>query len=132
MSSKWRVYREMLEAKRDELSGAIMWRDEIEIENHPDVFDQVQRANERDLAVAVIDRNSHILRRVNRALERLADGSFGFCIECGGEISNKRLAAAPWAEFCLACQEEHERREPDYEATAGKRHSFEDHAADAA
>jgi len=49
-----------------------------------------------------------LLRRVEAALRRIESGTFGECVACGDEINRKRLAAMPWTEFCLQCQEERE------------------------
>jgi DnaK suppressor protein len=51
------------------------------------------------------------LKLVDAALERLAAGDFGACLACGGAISNGRLNAIPWAEYCIRCQEDAVRRE---------------------
>lgn len=47
-------------------------------------------------------------KRINRALEKIEDGTYGICVECGNEISEKRLKSYPDAERCLICQEEYE------------------------
>jgi DnaK suppressor protein len=46
------------------------------------------------------------LRSIQRALERINDGSFGICVECGGTIGLRRLQAVPWASHCIQCQEQ--------------------------
>ena len=48
---------------------------------------------------------------VAAALQRIEDGDFGMCLECEEPISPKRLAAVPWASYCLKCQEQYDRRE---------------------
>ncbi len=47
-----------------------------------------------------------VLRLIEAALRRIANGSFGICIGCGDEIQTQRLEALPWTQFCLRCQEE--------------------------
>lgn len=47
-----------------------------------------------------------MLRLIEAALRRIADGSFGVCITCGQEIQDRRLKALPWTQFCLPCQQE--------------------------
>ena len=61
------------------------------------VFEQ-----QRDLALR--DRASQHLELVEAALERIADGSFGACLRCGGPIAPDRLEALPWASHCIDCQ----------------------------
>lgn len=47
-----------------------------------------------------------VLRLIEAALKRIADGSFGLCVGCGDEIQDQRLQALPWTQFCLRCQGE--------------------------
>lgn len=61
------------------------------------VFEQ-----QRDLALR--DRATQQLELVDAALARLANGSFGTCLRCGGPIAPDRLEALPWAAHCIACQ----------------------------
>ena len=61
------------------------------------VFEQ-----QRDLALR--DRATQQLELVDAALARLANGSFGTCLRCGGPIAPERLEVLPWAAHCIACQ----------------------------
>jgi DnaK suppressor protein len=99
----------LLRAKEAELSGSLHWRDEIVIEQTADALDAVQLMRERDLAVGSLARDSSMLRQIRRALARIADGSYGVCLQCEEEISPKRMAAVPWAGFCIKCQEQIDR-----------------------
>ena|SRR5579872_1336696 len=47
-----------------------------------------------------------VLRLIEAALRRIADGSFGTCVGCGNEVQDQRLQALPWTQFCLRCQGE--------------------------
>jgi DnaK suppressor protein len=51
-----------------------------------------------------------VLGLIEAALKRIADGSFGICVGCGGEIQDQRLQALPWTQFCLRCQGELEEK----------------------
>ena len=51
------------------------------------------------------------MKKIDSALERIEDGSFGECEDCGEDISMKRLLARPTAQFCISCKEEQERGE---------------------
>ena len=97
-------FRRELEAKRRDLAGR---RDaeSIAIERPPDSMDELVLANERDLTVEKLNRETFLLRQVADALDRIAAGEYGICLECEEPISAKRLAALPWAALCLACQE---------------------------
>ncbi len=104
-------YKRMLEAKRAELSAGLRNREEIAIEKSPDSIDEVQLAGERELAIRNLDRESNLLRNVNGALRRIADGSYGVCLHCEEDIKPKRLDAVPWAKYCIRCQEAADRHE---------------------
>ena len=75
------------------------------IETSPDELDRIQHASDRDMAIDNLERDSSQLAEVQSALLRLNAGTFGFCVGCEEKISPKRLAAIPWASFCLVCQE---------------------------
>jgi DnaK suppressor protein len=106
-------FKKILENKQDELERIVRNRDAITIEKSADALDEVQHAAERELAIRNLDRESHLLRNVRSALRRLEDGSFGTCLHCEEEISPKRLAAVPWAAFCIQCQEQADRNHDD-------------------
>jgi DnaK suppressor protein len=111
-------FRNILETKRSELSGALRNRDEIVIEKAPDALDEVQLAGERELAIRNLDRDSNMLRQIRRALGRIADGSYGVCLHCDEDISPKRVAAVPWAAYCIKCQEQVDRHEIEVDDNA--------------
>lgn len=98
-------FKNILRTKRDELRQLGRKRDGITIERSADAVDELQHAAERELAIRNLDRESNLLRNIDSALRRVEDGSFGFCMCCDEEISLKRLAAVPWAAFCIRCQD---------------------------
>src|SRR6266576_5997396 len=98
-------YKEILETRQAELVGVLRNRDGITIEKSPDALDEVQNAAERELAIRNLDRESNLLRNVRAALHRIDEGTFGVCLHCEEDISPKRLAAVPWAPYCIKCQE---------------------------
>ena len=102
-------YKKILESKQDELERIVCNRDAITIEKSADALDEVQHAAERELAIRNLDRESNLLRNVRLALRRIDDGSFGVCLHCEEDISPKRVAAVPWAPFCIQCQEQADR-----------------------
>lgn len=111
-------FRNILATKQSELSGSLRNRDEIVIEKAPDALDEVQLAGERELAIRNLDRDSNMLRQIRRALARIEDGSYGICLHCDEEISPKRIAAVPWAAFCIKCQEQVDRHEIEVDDNA--------------
>jgi DnaK suppressor protein len=106
-------YADALRVKQAELLARLNEREGLEAESEADVFDEIQRASDRALVIETLDRTSALLRDVRKALERVADGGYGQCLNCEEEISPKRLAAVPWAKFCLRCQEEADRQEQE-------------------
>src|SRR5580658_742851 len=112
-NSELNKYRNVLEAKQAELAQLVRHRDGIVIERSPDALDEVQHANERELAIRNLDRDSIMLRNVRGALRRIEDGSFGVCLHCEEDISPKRLAAVPSTAFCIQCQEIADRSQDD-------------------
>jgi DnaK suppressor protein len=104
-------FKKILENKQDELERIVRNRDAITIEKSADALDEVQHASERELAIRNLDRESNLLRNVRLALRRIDEESFGICLHCEEEISPKRLAAVPWAPFCIQCQEQADRNQ---------------------
>jgi len=104
-------FRKILVAKQDELVKVLRNRDAIAIEKSADALDEVQHAAERELAIRNLDRESNLLRLVKLALRRADEGSFGTCLHCEEDINPRRLAAVPWAPYCIACQEMADRSE---------------------
>jgi DnaK suppressor protein len=67
--------------------------------------DWARAETERDLAIALAERESAELLAIDAALQRIADGSYGLCVDCGVSIPTARLHANPTALRCVACQE---------------------------
>ena len=109
--SELEQFRCNLMAKHAELTSSLRHRDEIVIEKAPDSLDEVQQSGERELAIRNLDRDSAMLRQLNQALTRIENGSYGVCLHCEEDISAKRVAAVPWAAFCIRCQEQVDRHE---------------------
>src|ERR671932_176050 len=110
-------FKKILESKQGELEQIVRNRDAITIEKSADALDEVQHAAERELAIRNLDRESNLLRNVRSALRRIDDGSFGVCLHCEEEISPKRIAAVPWAPFCIQCQEQADRNQEQGDET---------------
>jgi DnaK suppressor protein len=67
--------------------------------------DQAPALHEQFVSLQVKNLDYQTLKQVDAALDRLATGVFGVCTACGEDISPKRLAAIPWAHWCIVCQE---------------------------
>ena len=81
---------------------------------HPDLADRASSETERALELRTRDRQRKLISKIDSALERIEDGSYGYCEETGDPISLKRLEARPIATLSLEAQERHERREKVY------------------
>ena len=113
--------RESLERTKAELARVLRTRDGIEIEKSADQMDEIQFASERDLAIRNADRESKALRQVSAALRRIQDGSFGICVECESQISQRRLVALPWALRCIQCESAADQVRPQTADSASER-----------
>ena len=103
------------------------WRDEIiqgssstidhlkeESSNKPDTTDRATIESERSLELRTRDRERKLLSKINKALKKLEDGSYGYCEETMQPISIKRLIARPIATLSVEAQEMHEKSEKIY------------------
>lgn len=79
--------------------------------NIPDVADRASEETDRALELRTRDRQRKVVAKIDAALRRIEDGSYGYCEETGEPISLKRLDARPIATLSLEAQERHERRE---------------------
>jgi len=103
--SELQQFRAILTARVAELERFTRQRDGITVERSADQLDEIQTASQRALAVYNLDRESNHLRDARASLRRIEEGTFGTCQECDEDIHPKRLAAVPWATFCIRCQE---------------------------
>jgi DnaK suppressor protein len=94
-----------LRAKEADASRTLQNRDAIIIEKSADELDEIEGAVAREIAIRNLDRESGLLREIRSALRRIDEGTFGTCLHCEEEISQRRLQAVPWAQLCLQCQE---------------------------
>lgn len=111
-------FRAILTARVCELERLVRHRDGIAVERSADQLDEIQLASERALAVSNLDRDFTQLRNARAALRRIEEGSFGTCEQCVEDIHPKRLAAVPWAPFCILCQEGLDRNPVEMETPA--------------
>lgn len=100
---------EILRESRDTLATL-----QSENENHPDLADRASSETDRAIELRARDRQRKLIAKIDSALARLDDGSYGYCEETGEPISLKRLDARPIATLSIEAQERHERRERVY------------------
>ena len=79
--------------------------------NHPDIADRASSETDRAIELRARDRQRKLISKIDAALRRIEDGSYGYCEETGEPISLKRLDARPIATLSIEAQERHERRE---------------------
>jgi DnaK suppressor protein len=118
----------MNERQRDYFRRKLLsWKDDIlresretlvvlqnDNENLPDLADRASSETDRSIELRARDRQRKLISKIDAALGRIEDGSYGYCEETGEPISLKRLDARPIATFSIEAQERHERREKVY------------------
>jgi DnaK suppressor protein len=82
-----------------------------ETENHPDLVDRASSETDKALELRTRDRQRKLISKIDEAMRRIEDGSYGYCEETGEPIGLARLEARPTATLSLEAQERHERRE---------------------
>ena len=85
-----------------------------ESQNHPDMADRASSESDRALELRTRDRQRKLISKIDAALKRIEDGTYGYCEETGDPIGIARLDARPIATLSLEAQETHERREKVY------------------
>lgn len=85
-----------------------------ESENHPDLADRASSETDRAIELRARDRQRKLIAKIDAALSRIEDGTYGYCEETGEPISLRRLEARPIATLSLEAQERHERNEKVY------------------
>jgi DnaK suppressor protein len=103
-------FRDLLKGKQAELTK-MRGLESIAIETSADELEEAGYKTARELAIAGLNREAAVRRSAASALLRIQDGSFGTCMHCDREISERRLAAVPWTPFCITCQEAADRGE---------------------
>ena len=105
----------------------LAWKDDIlkearetlqhlqdENQNHPDIADRASSETDRAIELRARDRQRKLIAKIEAAVGRIDDGTYGYCEETGEPISLKRLEARPIATLSVEAQERHERRERVY------------------
>jgi DnaK suppressor protein len=82
-----------------------------ESEQISDFTDQATLESDIDMNIHMKERDSKLIVKIKKALERIDNGSYGICEECGEEISEKRLKARPVTTVCIDCKREQENQE---------------------
>ncbi len=118
----------MNERQRDYFRAKLLsWKEEIlkearetlqhlqdENQNHPDLADRASSETDRAIELRARDRQRKLIAKIDEALTRIEDGTYGYCEETGEPIAIRRLEARPIATLSIEAQERHERRERVY------------------
>jgi len=118
MNAKQKEYfRRKLEQWKDDIaeeSKATIAALQEENNNHPDLTDRASSESERSLELRTRDRQRKLVAKIDAALRRIEEGTYGYCEETGEPIGLKRLDARPVATLSIEAQEAHERNEKIY------------------
>ncbi len=107
-------FKKMLEDKLAELLGEAGKTIEEMTAIEANVADPADRAtleSERNFELRIRDRERKLIKKIQKALERIKDGSYGVCEECGEDIGVKRLEARPVTTLCIQCKSRQEQEE---------------------
>ena len=111
-------FREQLEAKRDEIiRRAQQTLDQdmtLDVDDLPDEMDLASSEYLQSFTFRLRGREKVFLDKIQKALAKIDEGTFGVCDECGERISVKRLEARPETTLCIRCKEDQERVEKDF------------------
>ena len=102
-------FRKRLEEKRQEAQGLVQAARTAESQHGdtetPDLGDRATDAFNREVSYSVRISERDLVRRIDRALAQIEDGTYGKCVNCSQTILKARLTAVPWAHHCIDCQE---------------------------
>jgi len=112
--AKLEEFRQLLQAQLDSLlaeAGKTVSEMTDEKTNFPDPTDRASLESDRNFELRIRDRERKLIAKIREALERIDEGEFGICEECGEDISEPRLKARPVTTLCIDCKTEQERQE---------------------
>jgi DnaK suppressor protein len=111
---KMKAYKAMLTQKINELlseAGKTVSEMTNGKENYPDPTDRASLESDRNFELRIRDRERKLIMKMQEAIKRIDDGTFGICEVCGGPISEKRLMARPVTTLCIDCKTKQEKME---------------------
>jgi len=109
---QFEAFRKRLEDHRQEIMD--LYHHDLKVgqessdEGAEDLVDRANSAYNREFMLSISGSERQTLIEVDQAIERLDEGSYGSCVNCGEEIPRKRLQAVPWTRYCIDCQEQAE------------------------
>ncbi len=111
-------FKELLTERRDELlKNTAFSKDQnsgLSVDDLPDEVDLASSESEQSMSLRLRDRERVLLKKIEKTLQKVEDGSYGICDSCGEEIGVKRLEARPVTDLCIRCKEEQEKMERSF------------------
>lgn len=111
-------FKKMLEDSKASLlesaKRTLMEESNFDTDDLPDEIDLASSEYAQSMVFRLRDREKFLFMKIDRALKRIEDGSYGICERCEEDISMKRLEARPVTTLCIRCKEEQEKREKSY------------------
>ncbi len=109
---KTEYFKKRLVTKRQELERIVSRVEQdgrfADEETPQDLADKAANSYTKEFLFSQSNNDRFVLQLVVEALGRIDEGSYGECLQCGGEMQHKRLEAVPWARHCIPCQEKQE------------------------
>jgi len=106
---KLEAFRKRLEERQQALRKAVSRTEEdgrvADQDSAQDIADRAASSYTKEFLFSQSNNDRQLLRMVESALQRIREGVFGQCVNCGNEINSKRLEYVPWTRYCIACQE---------------------------
>ena len=106
--SEWKI--ELVKANNEALNNGSLDDNSVSA----DIVDQASSYTDKSVEMKAINRQIKLISKIDQALKRIEDGTYGFCVETAEPIGLKRLMARPVADLCMAAQEKHEKEEKVY------------------
>ena len=109
-----RKFKRIFEAQKQQLmfAGSVLREDfSVNSDDRLDEIDQAATDVDKEMRMRLCNREMLYIKKIEEALRRIEDGTFGECDECGEDIEVRRLEARPTATHCVSCKEEQERKE---------------------
>lgn len=111
-------YKKLLEDSKtallDSAKKTLSEESSFDTDDLPDEIDQASSEYTQSMVFRLRDREKFLLQKIEKALARIEDGTFGTCERCEEDISPKRLEARPVTTLCIRCKEEQEKKERSY------------------
>ena len=111
-------YKKLLEDSKtallDSAKKTLSEESSFDTDDLPDEIDQASSEYTQSMVFRLRDREKFLLQKIEKALARIEDGTFGICERCEEDISPKRLEARPVTTLCIRCKEEQEKKERSY------------------